>query len=144
MHPNVHIQLFIKLFNTKRRGLQQARAEQELRKVLTADDAPAALRLVLHDAATYDVDSGIGGLNGSIILRWVALCHCLSVEHGSRWHFHGVTQVRRQLFVCATVRRLNRPENKNLTDILRKLESAKGAIDATSAAASMFCAWHAC
>lgn len=32
---------------------------------------------------------------------------------------------------------LNRPENKDLTDIVRKLESAKGAIDATSAAASM-------
>lgn len=51
----------------------QARAEQELKKVLTADDAPAALRLVLNDAATYDVDSGAGGLNGSIVLRWVAV-----------------------------------------------------------------------
>lgn len=47
--------------------------EQELKKVLTADDAPAALRLVLNDAATYDVDSGAGGLNGSIVLRWVAV-----------------------------------------------------------------------
>ena len=49
-------------------GWQQARAEQELKKVLTADDAPAALRLVLHDAATYNTDSGTGGLNGSIVL----------------------------------------------------------------------------
>ena len=48
---------------------EQARVESEVRKVLTADDAPAALRLVLHDAATYDADSGTGGINGSIVLR---------------------------------------------------------------------------
>lgn len=47
----------------------QVRAEGELKKVLDAEDAPAALRLVIHDAATYDIRSGTGGLNGSIVLR---------------------------------------------------------------------------
>ncbi|KAK9846334.1 hypothetical protein WJX81_001801 [Elliptochloris bilobata] len=47
----------------------QKRAETELRKVLSKEDAPAALRLVLHDAATYNVATGKGGPNGSIALR---------------------------------------------------------------------------
>lgn len=47
----------------------QQRSEKELRKVVTADDAPVALRLVIHDAATFDVATGKGGLNGSIINR---------------------------------------------------------------------------
>ena len=47
----------------------QQRSEKELKKVLTAEDAPVALRLVLHDAATYDVATGKGGLNGSIVNR---------------------------------------------------------------------------
>lgn len=47
----------------------QQRSEKELRKVVTPEDAPTALRLVIHDAATYDVASGQGGLNGSIINR---------------------------------------------------------------------------
>lgn len=48
--------------------LLQARAEQAFRKGLTAEDAPGCLQLVLHDAATYDIASGTGGLNGSIVL----------------------------------------------------------------------------
>ena len=48
----------------------QKRAETELRKVLSKEDTPAALRLVLHDAATYDIATGKGGPNGSIVLRW--------------------------------------------------------------------------
>lgn len=48
----------------------QVRAEAELKKVLTAEDAPATLRLVLHDAATYNANAGTGGLNGSIVMRW--------------------------------------------------------------------------
>ena len=118
-------------------GWQQARAEQELKKVLTADDAPAALRLVLHDAATYDVDSGVGGLNGSIVLKWVG-CHSGAVAHGSHVSYVacGLTHGHRRLLVCHS-EELNRPQNKDLSDIVRKLESAKGAIDATSAAASM-------
>lgn len=37
-------------------------------KVLTSADAPAALRLLLHDAATYDAAARTGGVNGSIVL----------------------------------------------------------------------------
>ncbi|CAL8460517.1 g46 [Coccomyxa elongata] len=46
----------------------RVRAEGELKKVLTAEDAPATLRLALHDAATFDINTGTGGLNGSIVL----------------------------------------------------------------------------
>lgn len=35
--------------------------------MVTAGDAPAALRLLLHDAATYDVATKTGGVNGSIV-----------------------------------------------------------------------------
>ena len=38
--------------------------------MLSKEDAPAALRLVLHDAATYDIATGKGGPNGSIVLRY--------------------------------------------------------------------------
>lgn len=41
--------------------------------MVTAADAPIALRVVLHDAATYDVATGKGGLNGSIIKRYLPL-----------------------------------------------------------------------
>lgn len=51
--------------------VNQVRAEGELKKVLTAEDAPATLRLALHDAATFDINSGSGGLNGSIVLRYL-------------------------------------------------------------------------
>ena len=54
----------------------QQRSEKELRKVLTPDDAPIALRVVLHDAATYDVATGKGGLNGSIINRYMLTLGC--------------------------------------------------------------------
>lgn len=47
----------------------QQRSEKELKKVVTPEDAPTALRLVIHDAATFDVATGQGGLNGSIINR---------------------------------------------------------------------------
>ena len=54
----------------------QQRSEKELRKVLTPEDAPVALRVVLHDAATYDVATGKGGLNGSIVNRYaLTLCN---------------------------------------------------------------------
>ena len=46
----------------------QTRAEKEFKKGLKAEDAPSCLRLVLHDAATYDIETGAGGLNGSIVL----------------------------------------------------------------------------
>jgi L-ascorbate peroxidase len=40
----------------------------ELNKVLSSEDAPAALRLALNDAATYDAAARTGGANGSIVL----------------------------------------------------------------------------
>lgn len=46
----------------------QSRAVAQLQKTLSAGDAPAALRLLLHDAATYDAASGTGGVNGSVVL----------------------------------------------------------------------------
>ena len=47
----------------------QQRSEKELKKVIGAADAPTALRLVLHDAATFDVKTGKGGVNGSVVNR---------------------------------------------------------------------------
>lgn len=55
----------------------QNRAITELKKVLTPEDAPLAVRLVLADAATYDVKTGKGGVNASIILSYVFNLHCL-------------------------------------------------------------------
>lgn len=46
----------------------QKRACEELKKVLTAADAPAAMTLLLHDAGTYDRATGTGGCNGSVVL----------------------------------------------------------------------------
>ena len=61
----------------------QQRSERELKKVVTPEDAPTALRLVIHDAATYDVASGQGGLNGSIINR-CPLCQEKTEKRGVR------------------------------------------------------------
>ena len=48
----------------------QVLVETELKAELTRpEDAPDTLRLVLHDAGTYDVATGTGGLNGSIRFR---------------------------------------------------------------------------
>lgn len=49
-------------------AVYQARAEKLLKEVVTAADAPAALRLVLHDAGTYDVATKKGGFDGSVVL----------------------------------------------------------------------------
>ena len=46
----------------------QRRAVAELNNVLTAADAPDAVRLLLHDAATFDKAAGIGGVDGSVVL----------------------------------------------------------------------------
>lgn len=46
----------------------QRRAVAELNSVLTAADAPDAVRLLLHDAATFDKAAGIGGVDGSVVL----------------------------------------------------------------------------
>lgn len=44
------------------------RAQLELKKDLTAADRPTAWRLLFNDAATYNVQTGKGGVNGSVIL----------------------------------------------------------------------------
>ncbi len=36
--------------------------------MLTAADAPAAMKLLLHDAGTYDKATGTGGCDGSIVI----------------------------------------------------------------------------
>ncbi|KAL4592324.1 hypothetical protein LXL04_005315 [Taraxacum kok-saghyz] len=40
--------------------------QEEIRKVLTKGKAAGVLRLVFHDAGTYDVNDNSGGMNGSI------------------------------------------------------------------------------
>lgn len=75
----------------------QRRATKEIMNVLTVDDAPAAMRLLLHDAASYDAVSKTGGVNGSIVLS----------------------------------EELNRPENKDLKDIVAKLSKARDAVNAS-------------
>ena len=47
----------------------QAIVTEELQKALTPEDAPDTVRLILSDAGTYDVESGTGGINGSIFLE---------------------------------------------------------------------------
>ena len=44
----------------------QLRVVDELKKVLSKDDAQAAARAVLHDAGTFDVVTNTGGFNGSL------------------------------------------------------------------------------
>ncbi|XP_017231258.1 putative L-ascorbate peroxidase 6 [Daucus carota subsp. sativus] len=39
----------------------------EVRKVLTKSKAPGVLRLVFHDAGTFEMDTKLGGMNGSIV-----------------------------------------------------------------------------
>ena len=76
----------------------QRRATKEIRKVLDVNDAPAAMRLLLHDAATYDAVTKTGGVNGSIVMS----------------------------------EELQRPENKDLKDIVAKLSKARDAINASN------------
>lgn len=40
--------------------------QEEIRKVLSKGKAAGVLRLVFHDAGTYDMDDDSGGMNGSI------------------------------------------------------------------------------
>ena len=47
----------------------QERAQLELKKDLTAADRPTAWKLLFNDAASYNVETGKGGVNGSIILE---------------------------------------------------------------------------
>ncbi|KAJ1415931.1 Peroxidase, active site [Sesbania bispinosa] len=41
--------------------------KEEVRKVLSKGKAAGVLRLVFHDAGTFEVDDNIGGMNGSIV-----------------------------------------------------------------------------
>ncbi|XP_076952986.1 putative L-ascorbate peroxidase 6 [Bidens hawaiensis] len=43
--------------------------QEEIRKVLSKSKSAGVLRLVFHDAGTYDIDDGSGGMNGSISLE---------------------------------------------------------------------------
>ena len=45
-----------------------ARCEAEFAKILTKEDAPGLLRLLILDAATYDAGAKTGGVNGSVAL----------------------------------------------------------------------------
>ena len=44
------------------------RCEAEFAKVLTKEDAPGLMRLLILDAATYDANAKTGGVNGSVAL----------------------------------------------------------------------------
>ncbi|KAL6779874.1 hypothetical protein ACKKBG_A14095 [Auxenochlorella protothecoides x Auxenochlorella symbiontica] len=73
----------------------QRRALKALKQELTAADASSALRLVLHDAATYNVATGTGGVDGSIV----------------------------------TSEELDRPENKSLVPLVKRLSKVKAELD---------------
>ena len=45
------------------------RCDKALKDVITGEDARIALRLVLHDAGTYDLATKSGGIDGSVILN---------------------------------------------------------------------------
>lgn len=40
---------------------------EEIRKVLSKSKAAGVLRLVFHDAGTFEIDEKTGGMNGSIV-----------------------------------------------------------------------------
>ncbi|KAL5074334.1 hypothetical protein RYX36_013318 [Vicia faba] len=46
---------------------EYVRIKQELRKVLSKGKAAGVLRLVFHDAGTFEIDDNTGGMNGSIV-----------------------------------------------------------------------------
>lgn len=46
----------------------QGRTTEEMKKVLSAADAPQVAKLLLHDCATFDRETGTGGCNGSVVL----------------------------------------------------------------------------
>lgn len=65
-------------------GPLQSRAEKLLKEVITAADAPATLRLCLHDAGTYDVATKKGGFDGSVVIRWEVAARCGCGAGGGR------------------------------------------------------------
>eukprot|EP00879_Flechtneria_rotunda_P011362 GHRR01011867.1.p1 GENE.GHRR01011867.1~~GHRR01011867.1.p1 ORF type:complete len:324 (+),score=114.29 GHRR01011867.1:58-1029(+) len=66
-------QMAVSSLSTFQRGAQrkafQAAAEKVLKEKFGKDDANKLLTLILHDAATYDVNTTTGGFDGSILLN---------------------------------------------------------------------------
>ena len=111
----------------------QQRSERELKKVVTPEDAPTALRLVIHDAATYDVASGQGGLNGSIVNR-CPLCDinlALTLEAAFFQLVMCATEYISNICTASLVcsEELGREENKDLKSFVDKLAGVKKTID---------------
>ncbi|MCD7456330.1 putative L-ascorbate peroxidase 6 [Datura stramonium] len=50
-------------------GSESFRLREEIRKVLSKGKAAGVLRLVFHDAGTFEIDEKIGGMNGSIVFE---------------------------------------------------------------------------
>ncbi|KAI5403727.1 variant 2, putative L-ascorbate peroxidase 6 [Lathyrus oleraceus] len=48
-------------------GDEYVRIKEELKKVLSKGKAAGVLRLVFHDAGTFEIDHDAGGMNGSIV-----------------------------------------------------------------------------
>lgn len=63
--------------NCKPRLRSQKLAIGEISAEITGKDAADTLRLVLHDAGTYDINTGTGGINGSIVLKYTIPLHSL-------------------------------------------------------------------
>ena len=134
----------------------QKLVQDELRQELRQDSDPAdTVRLVLHDAGTFDIASGTGGLNGSIRLRSVCRACCTSLTQyiifpsfrlsegvkqqqsghvKSRCHGSAVHRGRpkhmissRRIYLCSE--ELNRPENTDLKPIVDRLKSVKAKIE---------------
>ncbi|XP_055820289.1 putative L-ascorbate peroxidase 6 isoform X1 [Solanum dulcamara] len=50
-------------------AVENFRLREEIRKVLSKGKAAGVLRLVFHDAGTFEIDEKIGGMNGSIVFE---------------------------------------------------------------------------
>ena len=110
--------------------MSQKLVESELKKELRSEDAPDTLRLVLHDAGTYDVATETGGINGSIRFRsgtHVAYhqdCFWITV-----YAIHTSTKHWKQVEAFCYSEELNRPENKSLLPLVDRLKKVKTMID---------------
>ncbi|XP_059274744.1 putative L-ascorbate peroxidase 6 isoform X1 [Lycium ferocissimum] len=55
--------------NTLAAADESFRLMEEIRKVLSKGKAAGVLRLVFHDAGTFEIDEKVGGMNGSIVFE---------------------------------------------------------------------------
>ncbi|XP_060208916.1 putative L-ascorbate peroxidase 6 isoform X2 [Lycium barbarum] len=55
--------------NTLAAADESFRLREEIRKVLSKGKAAGVLRLVFHDAGTFEIDEKVGGMNGSIVFE---------------------------------------------------------------------------